>query len=226
MFQVDTDDIVDSLDGISGDSLQESSECSGLFLNIAAVTSISKWFVAYANAGSKVGKTSKLDLPSSSDGKQSTNLSSGHSIHLASRTSIVVQRKYSLSEIPECVVADDYRDSKSTSTTTQSTYASYDEVFRYSHTSCYEDDHMYEKESVPTVSYSPKSWRSAFELSNNNVNYSGSDTINDEGKMHCDASYRGARQRGKISKVSTRILELPREVAFNSSFDNSIDEGG
>ena len=242
MFRVDTYDTDDSLEVASIVSL-EKSQCSGLACYKAAVTSIAKRFLpnASASSGGKVVQAPLCHLPSSTDGKPSryTTVTSVISNHLKRRPTNVIPYQCSLSDIPDCLIRKDCHDSESTSATIQSTSASYDEILYYSYSSSYEDYQTYEVETVSTVSYSPKSWKSTVEFSGNHPSTPKKCNVSDtldvvqstetrtstiEAVRHHSLRSQSVRRRGRISKASARILELPRDVEFDSSCDSSIDE--
>lgn len=228
MFRVDADDTDDSFEGVSTSSV-ENSKCSGIAFYVAAVISITRRCVAFAHANNIVGKISISDLHSSKDDvtcKLATSTSVA-SIQRARHFSIAKPRQCSLWDIPDRVIAEDYHNSKSTSTTTQSTSASYDDMLQYSYSSDYEDDHMHAVESISTASYSPKNWKSTVIGRSTNVtapdgrkHYSNisnfelvqptpNTTSKITGNRYSNVRCRSVRRNGKISKASARILELP-----------------
>jgi hypothetical protein len=238
MFRVDADDTDDSLEGVSTTSF-EKSKCSGIAFYVAAVISITRRCVAFANVNNIVDKISISDLHSSKDDVTCKHATStlDVSIQRAWQFSIAKPRQCtgSLWDIPDRVIVEDYHDSKSTSTTTQSTSASYDDILQYAYSSDYEDDHMNAAESISAASCSPKNWKSTvtssggrknnskisnFEVVQPTPNTTSTITSNRYSNVRC----RSARRNGKISKASARILELPRDVEFDSSCDSSIDD--
>ena len=132
------------------------------------------------------------------------------------------------------MIASECHDDSNSSTMS----ASYDdEVLQYFN----ECDHLYEDESVPVMSSSPNNWKATVALSSNNANAQAQACIDNSdnsdvlilstttavnGRRICHKSGRtgSLRRSGVITKASARILELPRDVAFDSSCDSSVDE--
>ena len=236
MFRVDSVNFDDSLDGLRRLST-ETSECSGLSPDSASVTlSTNSGFTKYGNGNSVSSRKSIYSRPSIIDCK-SPKISTSSSVlstRLTRRPSIAIRSQCSSRDIPECVIASEcYDDSNSTTMT-----ASYDdEILRYSN----ECDHLYEELSSPALSYSPNNWKCTVALSSNIAdaqaqacikNSDNSDalilstttTVHGRRVCHKSGCTGSLRRSGVITKASARILELPRDVAFDSSCDSSVDE--
>lgn len=237
MFRLDTDDLDDSMEGVSRVSFDRS-ECSGLSLDAALSTNS---FEAHRNALDNSGTKTKFGLVFTTDDNSPRSVASHFNNHLAQRSSNATLRQRKLRDISGCVIADD-----SNSTTTQSMSASCDEIYQYSIINNKNNElHINEVESVSTMTHSPKNWNSTVMLSSNNTigstvsNYDNRDTfgfvrpapsttmaVDRRNHFNVTCCRVRTRRSSKISKTSARILDLPRDAEFDSSCDSSIDEEG
>jgi hypothetical protein len=227
MFKVDADNVEESIGEVSTVSL-EKFECSGLTYYIAAVTSFARTIINVINSrsNSSTGEESTMDA----------TLPSLDRTQLASRLSIVTPHRYSLSNIPDCIIAGDFYDSKSSSATTQSTgtAASYGETFLFTYSSNSKEDQMQGLESISTASNLPKNCKNTALTKEIDYDTSTIDNVQLTTIATTAANGNGFRNvrryrnlcGGKITKASARILQLPRDIAFDSSCDSSMDDDG
>lgn len=235
MVQVDIEGTDNSSEGVSIDSL-EKSKCNAITFCTAVVTSIARRFVTFVNTSNKSSSTTD-DIPSRHEILTPVGIAQP-----ASHRSIVKPRHYRVSNIPDSTVSEDYRTSKSTSSSTQSTSASYDDIFRYAYNGNNEEDQVHELETISTVSYVPKNQSSTVELSSANFSTKGkAKSYTDRGTINSVQStaismtrtdgmkYRNVRscselRSSKLLRVSAKVLKLPRDIEFDSSCNSSIDE--
>ncbi len=237
MFRVDSVNFDDSLEGVSRLST-EISECSGLSPDGTSITSsTNSSFTTDGNAIDVSSKKSIYCRPSITDCKSPKNASSSSVFRnqLTRRSSIAIRSQCSSRDIPECVITSECHDDSNSTTMS----ASYDEILRYSNSRNDEYDHLHEEESILAMSYSPKFWKYMFYRNSNNANVQAcinnsdnsvalklSTTTTIDERSVCHARGRSLRRSGVITKTSARILELPRDVEFDSSCDSSTDEEG